>query len=182
MVAALYGMSNVPSAAWIDEQGLVVRPAENSGSSDAWRFCLDRETGQLAAEGVADVEERRRIYLDAVRDWAANGAESTHVKAGRDDRGPSSQPTPDDARAAACFRLATHLLQTGDRPRAQHWLREAASLSPRTWRIKRELWTLDDPGNLAAGEFWDEIKTLGTEPYYEPPEIAGMPPQFTRGA
>lgn len=33
-VAELYGMVNVPTAVWIDEQGLVVRPAEPAGVGD----------------------------------------------------------------------------------------------------------------------------------------------------
>ena len=59
-------------------------------------------------------------------------------------------------------------------------MREAAALAPRSWRIKRELWTLDDPQNLFAGDFWDEVDALGDERYYDPPAIDGMPAQATR--
>ena len=54
VVAELFGMRNVPSAVWVDERGRVVRPSENCGSSDAWRFWLDRGSGKMAPEGVAD--------------------------------------------------------------------------------------------------------------------------------
>ena len=33
-VADLYNMVNVPQAVWIDEEGRIVRPPENAGSSD----------------------------------------------------------------------------------------------------------------------------------------------------
>ncbi len=177
VVAALYGMTNVPSAVWIDEQGNVARPTENCGSSDAWRFSLDRQTGELAPEAAADVEERRTIYFDGVRDWARLGAESRHVLSGGNASASSSTAGADEARAAASFRLATHLLELDDRVGAREWLGKAAALSPRSWRIKRELWTLDDPGNLFAGDFWQEVDALGGEHYYEPPAIEGMPAQ-----
>ena len=59
-------------------------------------------------------------------------------------------------------------------------MEEAGSLSGRSWRIKRELWTLDDPGNLFAGDFWSEVDALGDRRYYDPPAIEGMPPQAAR--
>ena len=42
-VADLYNMVNVPQAAWIDEQGRIVRPPENAGSSNAF-VASDRST------------------------------------------------------------------------------------------------------------------------------------------
>ena len=186
LVADLYEMSNVPSAVWIDERGYVVRSSENCGSSDAWRFALDRETGEMPEAAMADAARRHEIYFDAVRDWARCGDESIHAYSGaRGAAAPAPAPAParssrDEARATACFRLATHLRAIGADERAAHWLGEAASLSPRSWRIKRELWTLDDPGNLFAGEFWAEVDGLGSERYYDPPAITGMPPQATR--
>lgn len=173
-------MTNVPSAVWIDEEGRVVRPTENCGSSDAWRFSGDRGAGEMTPEAAADTNERRRIYLDAVRDWARNGSESIHAVGGPAVHAAWALPTLDEARAGACFRLATYLLEIGDRASARRWLREAAVLAPRTWRVKRELWTLDDPGNLAAGDFLSEVDALGDDHYYEPPAISGMPRQFTR--
>ena len=171
-------MTNVPSAVWIDEQGCIARPTENAGSSEAWRYSLDRETGELAPEALADASARREIYLDALRDWARRGRESPHVSRDADVHETRASVAA-DAEAATHFRLATHLIATGQGADAQRWLREAAKLSPRSWRIKRELWTRDDPGNLAAGNFWDEVDALGDELYYEPPTIEGMPPQVT---
>lgn len=180
VVADLYGMTNVPSAVWIDERGHVARATENCGSSDAWRFSLDRDTGELPPKAAADAAARQRVYFDAVRDWGRRGSKSKHVLGSDAGRSGPAPLQGDEARAAACFRLATHLLERGSRARARHWLREAASLAPRSWRIKRELWTLDDPGNLFAGDFWRDVDALGDELYYEPPAIEGMPPQATR--
>ena len=52
-VADLYNMVNVPQATWIDEQGRIVRPPENAGSSDAFRH-MDRVTKQMTADQLAE--------------------------------------------------------------------------------------------------------------------------------
>ena len=158
-----------------------MRPTENAGSSDVWRYELDREAGELSEEGQRDMATRLRVYLEAVHDWARRGSDSPHVLSAQQAAAQLREPAADEARAGACFRLATHLLGQGERSRARHWLAEAAALAPRSWRIRRELWTLDDPGNLAAGDFWHEVEALGDELYYEPPAIGGMPAQVTGG-
>ncbi|MGI9659670.1 MAG: hypothetical protein ACR2OD_12230 [Gaiellaceae bacterium] len=173
-------MTNVPSAVWIDEAGDVVRSTEDCGSSDAWRFTLDRDTHEMPPEAAADAAARHAVYFDAVRDWARRGADSRHVRGAADASVEASVADRDEARAAAFFRLAVHLRESGDRDGARSWMHEAAALSKRSWRIKRELWTLDDPGNLFAGDFWSEVDALGDQRYYDPPAIEGMPPQATR--
>ena len=41
-VSDLYGMVNVPQTVWIDERGVIVRPAETAGSTEHFRR-MDRE-------------------------------------------------------------------------------------------------------------------------------------------
>ena len=179
IVADLYGVTNVPSAVWINEDGTVARSTENCGSSDAWRFAFDRVAGEMPSEAADDATERHRIYFDAVRDWAERGRDSRHVR-DAPAAATSGGSDADQARASACFLLATHLRQSGNVEGARRWMAEAASLAPRSWRIKREHWTLDDPGNLFAGDFWLEVDALGDERYYDPPAIEGMPAQAKR--
>ena len=179
VVAGLYGMSNVPSAVWIDETGCIVRPAENCGSSDAWRFGFDRDTGEMGAGVATDATTRHEIYFAAIRDWTDKGTDSRHVPR-EDSSGCGTALDTNEARAAVFFRLATHLRERGYAAAARKWFEAAAGLSPRNWRMKRELWTLDDPGNLYAGDFLAEVDALGEEHYYDPPAIDGMPQQATR--
>ena len=77
-VADLYNMVNVPQATWIDEQGRIVRPPENAGSSDAFRH-MDRATKQMTADQLAERERIKSTYVAAVRDWALKGAASEFV-------------------------------------------------------------------------------------------------------
>ena len=67
-VADLYNMVNVPQAAWIDEEGRIVRPPENAGSSDAFRR-MDRVTKQMPADQVGERERTKSTYVAAMRDW-----------------------------------------------------------------------------------------------------------------
>src|SRR5215470_20232945 len=77
-VADLYNMVNVPQATWIDEQGRIVRPPENAGSSDAFRH-MDRSTGQMSAEQVEQRVHMKSVYVEALRDWVLKGEKSEHV-------------------------------------------------------------------------------------------------------
>ena len=59
-----YGMVNVPTGVWIDERGRIVRPNEVAFIDDRFKSF----TGMDSAP-----------YIDAIRDWAANGAKSIYV-------------------------------------------------------------------------------------------------------
>ncbi len=54
-------MVNVPTGVWIDEAGMIVRPNEVAFSTDTFRQITGIESGR---------------YIDALRDWAKNGANS----------------------------------------------------------------------------------------------------------
>ena len=83
-MVALFGMTNVPFAIWIDEDGTIVRPAEVAFAPRADHTTSDRDQSSI----VAQLPERQRKiiegmtanmgdtdrYAAAVRDWAHNGA------------------------------------------------------------------------------------------------------------
>src|SRR5262245_43950236 len=78
VVAELYGMVNVPTAVWIDEAGRIVRPPEPAGMGDGFR-AMNTTTFEMPAEAAADNKRRRRIYIDALRDWITKGVKSEHA-------------------------------------------------------------------------------------------------------
>lgn len=168
-------MVNVNSAVWIDESGRIVRPAESAGASQAFRWHMDRKTYQLSAEGVADKQLRRRIYLDALRDWVAHGERSKHVLPPEEARRRLRPPTAEAAVAAASFRLGQHLHGEGHRDAALRFFAEARRLRPESWNYKRQTWELEEPGKAAGPEFWAAVDALGDAAYYPPPGIEGMP-------
>lgn len=137
LVARLYGMLNVPTAAWIDEDGRIVRPPEPSGATDAFRK-MDPATGKMAPEDVAETRGARARYLDGLRDWARNGERSPWVLDEAEVRRRLSGPTPEHALARAHFRLGEHLWEHGSPARARAQFDEAIRLHPENWAYRRQ--------------------------------------------
>ena len=69
-------------------------------------------------------------YGDAVRDWAANGADSRFVMSASDVVARSGSRDSFTSTAAAHFALAEHLERSGDHSGAVHHFREAHRLAP----------------------------------------------------
>jgi hypothetical protein len=179
VLGELFGIVNVPTAVWIDEDGLIVRPAEVPGATDAFRS-MNLQTREVPKDRAADGRMRRQVYIEALRDWIARGAASEHVLAPDEVRRRMRGLDPDASRAAAHFRLGVWLAQHGEREAAQRALEEAVRLAPEAWRFRRQKIVLSDPaltGQLASTpEFWQAVQALGDRYYYPPTEMAGMPP------
>ena len=171
LVADLYGMVNVPNAVWIDETGRIVRPAETAGASDSFRAHLDRTTKQMSGEGLAQREQSRTAYFDALRDWVARGAASPFALAPDDARRRLPIVTEDHVRAAAHFRLGQYLHGAGDRAAALPHLAEARRLHPESWSYRRQTWEIEEPGKAGSPTFWAAVDALGDRPYYPPARL-----------
>ena len=169
----------MPNGVWIDEQGMIVRPAEpafpgHSPVTESFRK-LDLDT--MPAD-VADIlREARKIksdpegYLAALRDWVEHGPESRFALS-PDEVVARSQPRgQDEALAAAHFELGQHLHRTGDHAAAiPHW-REAHRLHPSNWTYKRQAWNFEDPVRQGPTDVYDgcwieDVKKIGAENYY----------------
>lgn len=187
---ALFGVVNVPSAIWIDEEGTIVRPAEPAwpGPAPKLRVELPKPVVErLRREWRGDrfAGERER-YADALRDWAARGSDSPYAYA-PDEVVARSQPRSlDESRAAAHFELARHLWNAQRRESALAHFRAAHRLQPDNWTYKRQAWSLVSretthgeagrfvqmalPGEEDAwpfeSDFWSDVSALGEQPYY----------------
>ncbi|OAI40663.1 hypothetical protein AYO38_05515 [bacterium SCGC AG-212-C10] len=166
-VAELYNMVNVPQAVWIDEEGRIVRPTETAGTGDAFRS-MDRTTGAMDPEQREDLAAKRASYLDALRDWAANGAQSRFVLSGDAAVERVKGPTAEHAQASAWFRLGEHLHEQGHEAAAQRAFDEAKRLRPESWAFRRQAWNLEHELKSGGPEFWAAVEALGDEHYYEP--------------
>jgi hypothetical protein len=178
LLGELYGVVNVPTAVWIDEDGVIVRPAEAPGATDAFRS-MNLQTREVPRDRAQDSRVRRRVYIDAVRDWIERGPASPHVLAPDEVRRRIRGVDPVESLAAAHFRLGVWLAHHGERDAAQRALETAVGLQPEAWRFRRQKIVLSDPaltGQLAATpEFWQAVQALGDRYYYPPTEMAGMP-------
>lgn len=180
----LFGFQNIPMAVWIDESGVLVRPAEHASvERSALRDMaipegLDPRTAEVyrQVQRMPDVGEE---YRAAILDWVRRGADSPYALS-PDEVVARSQPrSPDHARAAACFDLGQHLLHTVGHDAAVPWWREAHRLFPDNWTYKRQAWTLvttpqgaavndllQPPNDVYEGNWLDDVLAAGGGEHY----------------
>jgi hypothetical protein len=162
---ALFGVVNIPNLVWIDEQGMIVRPAEPGWPGptafpptmlqELPRVARPRnvpERGRGHRRSVIASGQDRDRYPDAIRDWVARGAASPYALTPAEVVA-RSQPRPlDVSQAAAHFELANHLWRQGRRDAAFAHFRECHRLQPENWTYKRQAWSL--VGNERVGGRW----------------------------
>ena len=180
VVDALFGIVNVPSGVWIDEQGVIVRPPETAYPrrpdfldrtipADA----TPRQVEQLSAVGQLRIEAD--AYVAALRDWVTHGCASRYALT-PDDVLQRSRPRPiEESTAAAHFELGQHLHLAGQPAAAIEHFRAAYALQPDNWTYKRQAWNLLPPGqnsNAVYGTDWlQEVQKIGAEHYYPALEL-----------
>jgi hypothetical protein len=160
---ALFGVVNIPNVVWIDEQGVIVRPAE-PGWPDArqempsdMRTSIPRVSRAKTAPKRPEGEPRggigggqdRASYADAIRDWVDKGAASEHALSPSQVVARSQPRSPDLSEGAAHFELANHLWRAGRRDLAIFHFNECHRLQPGNWTYKRQAWSL--VGNERVG-------------------------------
>jgi hypothetical protein len=180
----LFGITNVPMAVWIDEEGMIVRPA-GPASIEASPL-RDMEVPEDLPERLHDmlvevthIRDDSAEYRAALVDWIEKGSESRYALS-PDEVVARSQPRGrDEAEAAACFELGRHCYVNGDQAGAERWWREAHRLDPNNWTYKRQAWSiantpegeasdlLQGPTEAYAGNWLDDVKASGGgENYY----------------
>lgn len=174
----MFGVVNVPSGVWIDEEGMIVRPPEPA-------FARPQQPGQRRAppentpprvaamlEAASRIRRDPEAYVAALRDWVEHGAESRFALAPWEviER---SRPRPiEESTAAAHFELGQHLYRTGREQEAVPHFREAHRLQPENWTYKRQAWSFVDPtqgpSDVYEGDWLSDVQKIGPENYYPP--------------
>ena len=176
LVAELYEMTNVPMAVWIDEHGRIVRPCETAGFGDGFRR-LDPETMQLPEDEAELLTANRSTYVDALRDWVRNGADSQFALSPEEARRRMRLPSEDDARAAAHARVGKYLLDAGDHEGAKEHYQHATRLAPDKWPYRRQSMVLapDRIGTLNDDpEFFATVSVLEDGEFYPAVDMPGI--------
>jgi hypothetical protein len=175
LVDELFGIVNVPSGVWIDEDGVIVRPPE-----PAWPKRQERPRRDPPSDAsprmlaLLDAVSRLRIdpetYVAALRDWVANGKESRYALSPYEVIDRSRPRGLDEATAAAHFELGQHLHRNGRPGDAVPHFREAHRLQPDNWTYKRQAWTFVDPSqgpnDVYEGDWLTDVQKIGAENYY----------------
>ena len=163
-ISSLFGWVNVPSAAWIDEEGRIVRSNEGVYPAETTlRFGLGR------------VRLGDDAFARATRDWIERGAGSEHVWSSRE-LAERLKPVDDDTLLAeATFKLALHFEAVGDSERALEHFDTAQRLAPDNWNYLRQGWTHRGRG-YADYRVLRRTNRLRKDPearYYDPMGLPG---------
>lgn len=187
----LFGFTNIPFGLWVDEQRIVVRPSDVAFGpaevtpgvdNESWRrqqesvrAARDRMTPEQrdALQKMTAGIDRTGRYVDAVRDWVANGTTSRYVLS-PEEVVERSRPRPIEfGMAAAEFELAQHLQLAGLGLDAVPHFKEAHRLDPTNWSYLRQALALADPdwGQLYERDMMSELAVVGAETFYPPLDL-----------
>jgi tetratricopeptide (TPR) repeat protein len=164
LVDERFGVVNIPNSIWIDEEGIIVRPAEPAWPSapelppdDSAADAVEAPPGRIGEmmAAASQIVTDRAPYVAALRDWVAKGADSEFALAPADVVARSGTRGVDESTAAAEFELAQHLYGQGDLESARRHFREAHRLAPDNWTYKRQAWSVE-PSALEGpmARFW----------------------------
>lgn len=144
----LFGIVNIPSTVWFDEDGEMVRPPTIAPGDDRFRDFTRIDSS---------------IHHDALRRWVVDGEPPDPELMRR-----WSQPEArDQAAARAHRRVAAHLARTGRDDLAVEHFDRAAELAPNDWTIRRGSMPLrgKDPFGTEFFEFVGEWQQAGAQGY-----------------
>lgn len=158
IISSAFNFVNVPSAAWIDEEGRIVRIDEGT-------YAKIHELGN---------EERSitfgtNAYTPALRDWVAKGDESEFVQSVETVTGNIRELSFDQQKADAAFRLANLFREHGLADKAEQYWNLTQTLNPESINFFRQNLTLSKEGSAGQafmerrGEYESQKKD-----YYRP--------------
>jgi hypothetical protein len=136
----LFGVTNIPSGIWIDEDGVIIRPHETAVPPPVMR---PDSSGKLAPWGLGgkygfDANQ----YAEMVRDWLKNGRDSEYVLSPEEVIARSHPQTLEVSEAAAHFELAQYLWrQEGFSERALAHFARAHTQQPDNITYKRQAYS-----------------------------------------
>lgn len=193
VLAERFGVINIPSSLWIDEAGMIVRPAEAAPAppqpAARPRLGLPPNAPQRMIEIMAEAAKIRRdaeSYHAALRDWVEKGSASRFALSPDAVIERSRPRDADKALGHAHFQLAAQLEIDGHHAAAVHHFREAHRLVPDSWTFRRQAWSLEKVGDDALARFWQgpdpeapeawpyegdwltDVRKIGAENYNDP--------------
>ncbi len=175
LVDELFGIVNVPSGVWIDEQGVIVRPSEPAFPKRAAspQRPPPSDLDPYQAEVMREARGIRRdpdLYTAALRDWVELGPRSRFALTPEEVLRRSGEREPERSLAAAHFELAQYLWRLGRESEAVPHFRQARRLQPANWTYKRQAWVLANrfqgPSDLFEGDWLSDVREIGAENYY----------------
>ena len=160
-ISSAFNFVNVPSAAWIDETGKIVRIDEGTYSKV-----------HRIGEGDMAIEFGTDDYTPAIKDWVKNGTNSRHVQSAEKVTSNIRQMSASEQQADAAFRLGNFFRSFGKESKAETFWNLAEELNPDSINYFRQNLTLTEEGS--AGETFakrrNEYVSTGKD-YYRPLDL-----------
>jgi peroxiredoxin len=149
VTAERYGITNVPSVVWVDEDDMIVKPPTIAPGDDQF-------------VEFTQIESAR--HHDLLRAWVRDGSLPESAQVAPPER------TDDEQLALARRRIAAHLQRSGRTDAARAQLASAQELSPWDWTVRRGGIALTGGDPFLGDEFtsfWEEWDAAG-RPGYTP--------------
>jgi peroxiredoxin len=145
LLGELYGITNVPSVVWIDEDDHVVRAPVIAPGDDMFKVFTNIDSS---------------VHHDQLRRWVRDGELPEDAA---DVRAAQPLPTEEQQRARLERRVGAHLARTGRNDAAERHFTAAAELAPMDWTIRRGTLPLrgDDPFGPTFFDFVEEWEAAG---------------------
>jgi len=162
-LAEKFGVINIPSSVWIDEEGMIVRPAEaapappkpaDAPPPDAPDLSAAPERLKAMMLEAAKIPSNPQAYHNALRDWVEKGASSAFAHTPEEVIRRSQPRSAAVAKGHAHFELATALQIAGHETLAIEHFRAAHKLVPDSWTFRRQAWSLKPVGDGPFARFW----------------------------
>lgn len=158
LISSVFNFVNVPSSAWIDEEGRIVRIDEGTYSKI-----------HSFGEGETAFKFGTEAYTPALIDWVKNGDKSVHVQDAATVGGNIRAHSFDQLKADAAFRLGNLFRAHGEADKAEKYWEMARTLNPDSINYMRQNLTLTEEGSggttfmTLMGEYASQGK-----PFYRP--------------
>ena len=156
-ISSLYNFVNVPSAAWINEEGRVVRIDEGTYTKSA----------NVLGQTIGNDD-----YLPALKDWLKNGDDSAHIYSADKVASQIRVRNDDETLAEPTFKMAAYFYQNEDMDRANVYWDKAEALSPDSWNFHRQDWSFLEQKDTMKN-FMGKVNALrdAERDYYAPMEL-----------
>jgi len=193
VMAEQFGVINIPSSLWIDEDGIIVRPAEVAPAPprDTPRELPELPEGMPARltsimQEASQIRDDSAVYHAALLDWVEKGAASEFAMSPETVIERSRPRNPTIAEGHAHFEIASHLELNGNHEAAKTHFRAAHTRVPDSWTFRRQAWSLEADETTPMGRFWQgpamgdeaswpyegdwlkDIQAVGAENYNDP--------------
>ena len=161
VLADRFGVINIPSSIWINEHGVIVRPAEAAPAPPSDRRLpnvdMPAQMPQRMQDMLAEVVKMpndSQAYHDGLRDWVSKGADSRYALSEEEVIARSQPRSAATSEGHAHFEIAAALEAEGRHALAIPHYRRAHELVPDSWTFRRQAWSLETHGDNPLARFW----------------------------